>query len=215
MYTILVDDDNELVTTVKERIMQRSILVNTLRFLVPPSYQSFDMSEFTVTLEYCLPISRRYGSRQLIRSGELYKDMLEYRLPLDTVFTQESGTIELQLTFTHIVLTEAGESVQYVRKTSAAAVCITPIAAWSDLIPDGALTSLDQRIVKLDALTRKLDELQQGTLELKADNLALDQNTKELYLTAGGQKIGSSVPLGTLGDEIAESTEAGLVKVII
>lgn len=39
MYTILVNDDNALVTSVRERIMQRSKLMNSLHFLVNPKYE--------------------------------------------------------------------------------------------------------------------------------------------------------------------------------
>ena len=56
MYTILVSDNNELVTTVKERIIQRSKLVGNLHFLVPQKYKDFDMDNFTAMLEYILPV---------------------------------------------------------------------------------------------------------------------------------------------------------------
>lgn len=39
MYTILVNQDNTLTTSIKERIMQRSKLMNTLHFLVEPKYE--------------------------------------------------------------------------------------------------------------------------------------------------------------------------------
>ena len=39
MYTILVNDDNTLVTSVRERIMQRSKLMNSLHFLVNQKYE--------------------------------------------------------------------------------------------------------------------------------------------------------------------------------
>ena len=38
MYTILATDDNELRVTVKERIMQRSKMVDSFHFLVKPMY---------------------------------------------------------------------------------------------------------------------------------------------------------------------------------
>ena len=77
MYTILVNDDNSLQTTVRERIMQRSKLVDTLHFLVEPTYKEQDMSDFTVTMEYLLPVSREYRTENLVKSDALYKDMLE------------------------------------------------------------------------------------------------------------------------------------------
>jgi len=44
MYTILLNNDNKLVTSVRERIMQRSKLVDNLHFLVDPAYKELDMS---------------------------------------------------------------------------------------------------------------------------------------------------------------------------
>ena len=62
MYTILVNDDNTLTTSIRERIMQRSKLVDSLHFLVYPTYKGLDMTDFTVTMEYILPVSKEYVS---------------------------------------------------------------------------------------------------------------------------------------------------------
>jgi hypothetical protein len=84
MYTILVNESNELITSVKERIMQRSKLVDNLHFLAEPMYKGIDMSDFTVMMEYIMPVSREYQTEILVRSNELYKGKLEYKLPFDT-----------------------------------------------------------------------------------------------------------------------------------
>ena len=97
MYTILVGESNELVTSVKERIMQRSKLVDNLHFLVDPIYKGIDMTDFTVMMEYILPVSREYKSEVLVKSDELYKEKLEYKLPFDTCLTKEAGDIEVSL----------------------------------------------------------------------------------------------------------------------
>ena len=72
MYTILLNETNELITSVKERIMQRSKLVDNLHFLVEPDYKGIDMSDFTVTMEYILPVSREYKTESLVKSEALY-----------------------------------------------------------------------------------------------------------------------------------------------
>ena len=163
MYTILVNDSNELVTTVKERIMQRSKLVDNLHFLVEPTYKGIDMSDFTVTMEYILPISREYKTEILEKSDELYKEKLEYKLPFDTCLTKEHGKVEVQLTFTRIILDADGRSIQQVRKTSPAVITIVPISAWSDIIADSALTALDQRILQTQAMIEAASELNGGS----------------------------------------------------
>ena len=215
MYTILVNDDNTLTTSVRERIMQRSKLVDSLHFLVEPTYKELNIADFTVTLEYVLPISKKYKVETLIKSDELYKERLEYKLPFDTNLTREYGDIEIQLTFTKVDLDEEGKDIQYVRKTSTTSITIVPISAWSDVIPDEALTDLDQKILKTDAQIKELHEMQENILIEKADNLVLDEENKELYLTAEGNQIGNKVKLSDLGNEIVQSSNEGLITMMI
>ena len=163
MYTLLLNESNELITTVKERIMQRSKLVDNLHFLVAPAYKGIDMSDFTVMMEYLMPVSREYKSEILVKSDALYKDMLEYKLPFDTCLTKEAGSIEVQLTFTRLTLDAEGNNIQQVRKTSPASIKILPITAWSDIIPDEALTALDQRIIMTQAMIEAASELEGGS----------------------------------------------------
>ena len=215
MYTILVNDDNTLTTSIKERVMQRSKLVDSLHFLVEPTYKELNIADFTVTLEYVLPISKKYKVETLIKSDELYKERLEYKLPFDTNLTREYGDIEIQLTFTKVDLDEEGKDIQYVRKTSTTSITIVPISAWSDVIPDEALTDLDQKILKTDAQIKELHEMQENILVEKADNLVLDEENKELYLTAEGNQIGNKVKLSDLGNEIVQSSDEGLITMMI
>lgn len=215
MYTILVNDDNTLTVSVKERIMQRSKLVDSLHFLVDSIYNGHDMSAFTVLLEYIKPVSREYKTEILTQSEELYKEKLEYKLPFDTELTKEPGEIEVKLTFSKVDLDADGNDVQYVRKTSATTITIVPIESWCNIIPDKALESIDQRIIKTDAQIKALLEVQEIEMNTKADNLVLDSENKELYLTAEGSQIGNKVKLNDLGNEIVYSSDEGLVTMMI
>lgn len=174
--------------------MQRSKLVDAIHFLVEPNYKGYDMSTFTVNLEYKLPISKEYHSEILTLSPELYKEKLEYVLPLDTSLTKEFGEVELQLTFSTIEMGEDGVPIQRVRKTTPTNLTITPIAAWSDMIPDAALTSIDQRLLMIDAMMKQLSDIAEVLDKSKADNLSLEGQT--LQLTSNGQKIGDPKDLG-------------------
>ena len=215
MYTILANNDNTLTASVRERIMQRSKLVDNLHFLVDPTYKDIDMTDFTVTLEYILPVSKQYMTETLVMSEDLYNGKLEYKLPFDTILTKEPGDIELQLTFTKVELQEDGTSIQYVRKTSSTTITIVPISAWSDIIPDNALNDLDQKIIKIEALIKELGDIQDLLATGKADNLVLDTVDKMLYLTSEGNQIGDRVSLETLGNEITVSSPNGLVEMLI
>ena len=193
MYTILVNNQNELITTVKERIMQRSKLVDKLHFLVDPMYKDLDMSTFSVVMEYITPISREYKTEILVLSDELYKDKLEYTLPFDTYLTKEGGKIEVQITFVRVEMDEEGNTTQRVRKTSPTTITVTPINAWSNIIPDDALTALDQRILMTQAMIEATNEMNQYLNESKADDISYNEDTNELQLMAAGNTIGNKV----------------------
>lgn len=195
MYTILVCDDNSLLVTKKDRIMQRSKLVDSLQFLVPQVYNGVDISDYTVQMEYVLPCSKRYCTEILTLSDEVYKEHLVYTLPFDTNLTSEAGNVELQLTFVKVTLDEAGNNAQYVRKTSPVEIEIVPISAWSDIIPDDALSAIDQRLIKIDAQVRALDEMNQIIASEKADNIKYNEDTYELQLLSGGTEIGDKVKI--------------------
>lgn len=198
MYTILVNNDNTLTTSVKERIMQRSKLVDSLHFLVEPIYKEFDMSDFTVLLEYILPISKEYKTEILIKSDELYKNKLEYKVPFDTELTKEAGEIEVKLTFSKVDLDEEGNDIQYVRKVSSTSITIVPLESWCSIIPDKALESIDQRIIKTDAQIKALLETQETAMKTKADNIIIDEESGDVYLTANGNKIGNGLRLANV-----------------
>lgn len=203
MYTILVNESNELITSVKERIMQRSKLVDSLHFLVDPVYKEIDMSGFSVTMEYIMPISREYKTESLVKSNELYKEKLEYKLPFDTCLTKEHGRIEIQLTFTKVELTLEGDSIQYVRKTSPTTITIVPISAWSDVIADNALTALDQRLIQVDAMLNAVNEMNMYLEDTKADNIIFDETGKYLQLTSGGKPIGDKIKINVAASGIS------------
>lgn len=187
MYTILVTDGHELRATQRERIMQRSSLVDKFHFLVPPNYDSLDMSATTVCMEYLTPASREYRSEILVASEELYKDHLEFIVPMDTKLTREPGDLEIQLTFTMVSMNADGTVNQYVRKTSPTTITIVPIAAWADVIPDDALTALDQRLIALNAMANQLADINNALADSIPDDLVVENG--KVYLSQNGEPM--------------------------
>lgn len=195
MYTILVNDDDSLYGSHKERIMQRSKLVENLRFVVDPIYRdTYDMTDATVMLEYVLPVSRKYRTVLLVLDDERYDNcFLQYKLPFDTDLTSEAGSLELQLTFVYVEMNSNGVGIQRVRKTSSTTIEIIPVTAWSDIVPDEALSSLDQRLLKLDAQMRGLNDYLDVIDENKVDNLVYNSDEDTLQLSANGVGVGDKV----------------------
>lgn len=195
MYVILVNDDNTLTTTRKQRIMQRSKLFDALWFLVFPTYNEHEIAGCTTLLEYILPVSRKYCSEILTLSEEKYNGYLKYVLPVDTELTAEAGNIELQISFVYTDLDASGNSIQRVRKTSTTSIEIVPISAWSDIIPDCALAALDQRIIKIDSQIKAINDINSMISDTKADNIKYDSDGNTLQLMSGKKEIGDKVTL--------------------
>ena len=155
-YTIIVCNDSSLYGSCKNRIMQREKLFNKLWILVPPCYNGYDMSQCTVTMRYLLPISKEFKTETLVLSEEKYEEYLKYVLPIDTCLTKEWGNVELNLTFTMLDVDDDGNIIQRVRKTDNHILTITQLPDWDSIVPDSALSALDQRILKQDAQIKAL-----------------------------------------------------------
>jgi hypothetical protein len=182
--------------------MQRQKLVNKLVFIVDPIYNGIDMVDATVMLEYLLPVSKRYMTEILTLSETRYKDcFLQYELPLDTKLSSEAGEIQLQLTFVKTELDEHGNGIQRVRKTSPTIIEITPIAAWSDIIPDSALSALDERLIKMDSQMRAMNDLLDVIDNNKVDNLIYNSTDETLHLSANGVVVGNKVSVREMLDD--------------
>lgn len=194
-YIFVLEKDNSLFASHKEVIMQREKLVNDIWFLVNPEYNDNDMSLFSVMLEYVLPCSKHYHTLDLVQDQEGYEEYLKYVVPLDTNLSSEPGDIELQLTFIYVGLDADGNGIQKVRKTKTSKLHITPVSAWSDIIPDAALSALDQRLIKADAQMKALEEAHKLLNESKADNLKYDDENSTLQLLSGDKEIGDKVTI--------------------
>lgn len=202
MYVILVNEDNSLYGSKKERIMQRSKLVDSLVFIVDHIYKGIDMTNATVMLEYILPVSREYKTVILTLSDEKYNDCyLQYKLPFDVDLTSQAGSLEIQLTFAYSEMNEKGKIVQRVRKTSATNIDVIPIAKWSDIIPDSVLGGLDQRLIVMNAQIQAIDDYINVVNTNKVDNLVYDDKNETLHLSANGKVIGDKVSVKEMLDD--------------
>ena len=200
-YTIIVCDDGNLYGSRKRKIMQREKLFNKLWFLVPPCYNGYDMSKCTVTMRYLLPISKEFKTETLVLSEEKYEEYLKYILPVDTCFSKEWGDLELNLTFTMLDVDNNGNIVQRVRKTDNHILTITRLPDWDSIVPDSALSALDQRILKQDAQIKALSSLAETLDSNKVDNLVYDEKEETLQLSANGKGVGDKVSVRDMIDD--------------
>lgn len=200
-YVIIAENDNSLYGSQKCRIMQREKLFNKLYFLVAPDYNGYDMSQCTVTMRYLLPISKEFKTETLVLSEEKYKCYLKYILPIDTNLTKECGDIELNLTFIMLDTDDDGSIIQRVRKTDNHVLHITKLPDWDSIIPDSALSALDQRIIAQSAQIKALEELANVLDENQVDNLVYDDAKETLQLSANGIGVGNKVSVRDMLDD--------------
>lgn len=202
-YVFLLGEDCSITASRREVIMQREKCVSEIWFLVPPEYKSAenDMTLFSVVMEYILPSSRRYNVIDLVRDEEDYQDHLRYTLPINTDLSSENGDVEFQLTFIYVGLDADGKDIQKVRKTKTAKLHVTPVAAWSDIVPDSNLLAIDQRIIKTQAQINELGYYAQVIGENQVDDLKYDDVSETLQLMAGNKPVGNVVSVKEMIDD--------------
>ena len=200
-YTILINDDHSFIHTNKKKIMCRSCNIDTLRFLVNQTYGDLDMSKVNIVLEYVTPISKQYDTIVLKQSDELYKNRVEFLLPVELPLTIEPGELKLTLNFTYLEMKEDGTFVERVRKVGTTFITIHATPNWSDYIPDAKLDNIAQIMLKQQSLLEEQLELAEIMAMEKADGIAKDEETNEIYLTSQGVKLGTGVVDETIDED--------------
>ena len=174
MYDIYIRNDNTVIVTGGNRIVQGSSMVDTVRVLVPKTYNETikDMSEFSCMMEYILPCSKKYLVDVLVEDvpndetvDDVYKDYVVYKFDVDSDLTSEPGDIEVQFTFAKAaIVDEYGIEIEpeRLRKTKKTKITIVPIAKWSDIMVE-MVNSEDpeyhEKPLPVDILDKKLVDI--------------------------------------------------------
>lgn len=212
-YTILVNNNNTVTATERSRIMQRTKNVDNLRIIIPKIYENIDFTNYSVLMEYKLPISHEVKLEQLtLQDGNYQNDYMLFNLPLVTDFTKENGDVEIQLSLIGLSMDAEGNPMEIVRKIEPFRVPIIPISNWFT-VPDSELDVLTQYYIAAQQQINALNDLVAIVNQSKADSINLDVVDGQLYLTSNGKKIGNSVSVEELGNEITERTSEGTVKI--
>ena len=231
MYTIVMDKYKNLNTTVRTTLFQQESMVDKLQFLIPPTYNGTDLSDFIVTLKYVDP-NGNFHSEVLTLDAEMYKDYLRYELPITTKLTQVVGTVTIRLTLIkfeggvepsvtseHIV---EGETM-VVRETAPAPAPIEdPTVAVVDKLETNSTTLMINRpvgfsdYVNFEDLEAYKAQLAQINRELQKVPNDLEIGEKEnLHLVRDGEQIGKGVEIlmPTQFDELDNDPNDGIVDV--
>ena len=174
MYDIYIRNDNTVIVTGGNRIVQGSSMVDTVRVLVPKTYNETikDMSEFSCMMEYILPCSKKYLVDVLVEDvpndetvDDVYENYVVYKFDVDSDLTSEPGDIEVQFTFAKAaIVDEYGIEIEpeRLRKTKKNKITILPIAKWSDIMVE-MVNSEDpeyhEKPLPIDILDKKLVDI--------------------------------------------------------
>lgn len=186
MYIVVMQKDKSLLATVTTTLYQHENLVDKIFFLFPEEYNGLVLSDCTAVLKY-VDQGNVPHVEVLEKADELYKNKLQYFLPVDSLLTKFSGDIKLRITFTK---TDMEVKKQYVLNTGELTISISPLSDYYSYVPDESLEIVDQMIGKLDAKIAATQAIAEIYDKKKADNLSYEDD--KLQLLSNGEKIGNA-----------------------
>ena len=206
MYTLRITDDNNVITTVKENLMEKSNCVNSIQIIINKLYkEQIDMTDTTAYMKYVLPVTKKIKMTQLIADTTTDESHILYTIPVTANISAEPGDIEVSFTFLKLVHDEESDTTtSYVRKTESGLIHITKLAQFDSYEPSEMLTELDQRILALMATAEDIKKLGQATYDNMPIDMKLDSEAKKLTLVNANGNTGDGVGIADLSDSIAK-----------
>lgn len=206
MYTLRITDDNNVITTVKESLMEKSNCVNSIQIIINKFYkEQIDMTDTTAYMKYVLPVTKKIKMTKLIADTTTDESHILYTIPVTANISAEPGDIEVSFTFLKLVHDEESDTTtSYVRKTESGLIHITKLAQFDSYEPSEMLTELDQRILALMATAEDIKKLGQATYDNMPIDMKLDSEAKKLTLVNANGNTGDGVGIADLSDSIAK-----------
>lgn len=206
MYTLRITDDNNVITTVKESLMEKSNCVNSIQIIVNKFYkEQIDMTATTAYMKYVLPVTKKIKMTKLIADTTTDESHILYNIPVTANISAEPGDIEVSFTFLKLVHDdESDTTTSYVRKTESGLIHITKLAQFDTYEPSEMLTELDQRILAIMATAEDIKKLGQATYDNMPTDMKLDSEAKKLTLVNANGNTGEGVGIADLSDSIAK-----------
>ena len=206
MYTLRITDDNNVITTVKESLMEKSNCVNSIQIIINKLYkEQIDMTDTTAYMKYVLPVTKKIKMTKLIADTTTDENHILYTIPVTASISAEPGDIEVSFTFLKLVHDdESGTTTSYIRKTESGLIHITKLAQFDTYEPSEMLTELDQRILVLMATAEDIKKLGQATYDNMPIDMKLDSEAKKLTLVNANGNTGDGIGIADLSDSIAK-----------
>lgn len=197
MYTIIMNNDKQLITSVRKTLYQREKMVNKIQFLFPECYEDINLTDCTVVLKY-IDIGNVLHSEVLAKDSELYKGKFRCILPVDTKLNMFAGNIIIRVIFMKID-TETGVKNE-VLKTGECLISI---------LPDNTIVYADEDITeKITIMESQIAELSNN----QVDDLILNDDL--LKVSANGVEKGNGVNIliPTVIDKEYDGVDDGILN---
>lgn len=207
MYTLKINDDNTVTTTVKETLIERSNYVDKIQIVTSKLYrEQIDMSDATLYMKYKLPVSNKIKLTQLTVNDLAYEtNYIQYLIPVDAALTAEAGDIEVSFTFLKLVANDDGTYTSYIRKTTSGVIHITPLVQFDKYEPSELFTEIDQRLLVMEGMIKDLNAQNKAAYEGMVKDIRLDTEGRKLTLTdRNGDDTGEGVKVKDLSTMVAE-----------
>lgn len=204
MYTLKVNNENQVITTVKETIMQRTNCADKVQILIGKQYRDIDMSNAIVYMEYKLPISNKLKLLKLNKSEDKNDDWMRFVIPSDLQFTSEAGDIAVVFKIYSIQFIDE-KAVWVNRNSQEGFITITPIVPWADINIDEMFSDIDQRLIALEMLSQNIEAQSKTMYENMATDVVIDN--EKIHLTTINGVTGEGVAL----DDVSEHTISKMI----
>lgn len=175
MYTIKLNADKSLTTTVKTTLMQKENNVDKIQFLLPQTYLDQDLSDYTVSLIWA-DVNENIHTEVLERDLETYKDYIRCVFNVTKNFLMQSGDITVWL---NLVNLSADEEYQMLRSYST----VVTVSKPSNIVDFADYETLEAMKKKI----RDLDKAMPTDLEIDEED--------NLHLVHEDEKIGEGVEI--------------------
>lgn len=178
MYTIKVNPDKTLTTTIKTTLMQKENGIDQIQFLLPPTYESQDLSEYMITMVWRDPNGNSHTGL-LERDLEMYRNYIRCVYTATKEFLSQAGEIEVWLNMMNPAL---DDDIPYkTLRTFSTVIRVDKPGSYADFADYEALEAMKQKIKDLD--------------DSMPTDLAIDEETDNLHLVHGDEQIGDGVEI--------------------
>lgn len=203
MYTIQMNSNKSLTATNRVTLFEKETNVDTIRWLIPPQYTEGatvkNIIDYVVTVKVKCPDGR--GWVELLECEDvLYKERLDYRMPVTSDLTQVAGTVTMYLTFTRVVELEDGTKTSDVFHSYDINIQIQKKEEFI-FIPDKTLQAVDQLILKISNEIDRVENIVSDVNNDKAEDIEIIDG--QIWLTRKDPETGETI---LLGDPISASS---------